>query len=202
MTGPALVALLYLVPGTPHDLDGPDHEAGCYLGDYEGGERRLVYDGPPEVPFYVGTPGALVRDGVAPVAAGVHPDAEGVMVHAAEVYEVTRECSVPDLYAADPTASGIVLNEGVVFVLRAEDCDGDGVCGATVGGVGFSMVPGACEARRLPSRVDEAQLGWWVPATRDGVDGWVRGDAGFHVESRCYGPDEGALTSRLQWHRS
>jgi len=199
--GPALVALLYLVPGAPGVVDGPDHEAGCYLGNYTGGETRLVYDGPPEAPFYVGTPGALVRDGVASVAAGVPPDAEGVTVHAAEVYEVTRECSVPDLYAEDPTASGIVLNEGVVFVLRAEDCDDSGICEATVGGVSFSMVPGACEARRLPSRVDEAQLGWWVPATREGVEGWVRGDAGFRVEARCTGPDEGAPASLTRWHR-
>lgn len=198
MNAATLAALLYLVPGTPHDLDGPDHEAGCYLGDYLGGETRVVYDGPPVAPFYVGAPGALVRDGTVPVAPGAHPDVEGVVVHAAAVYEVTRECAVPNLRALDPWASALVLNEGALFVFYEGDCDEDGLCRATSGGREFEMMPGTCEAERKPSKAPAGQLGWWVPATRGGVDGWVRGDAGFHVESRCYGGD---ATPPTPWRR-
>lgn len=183
-------------------MNGPDHEAGCYLGDYEGGETRVVFDGPVAVPFFVGTPGALARHGSTRVASGVH-DVDTVAVHAAEVYEVTAPtaCVVSDLHAEDVTTSQVVLAEGSLFVLHAEDCDEDGLCEASADGVSFTM-PGACEARRVPAVVPLEQLGWWVPAVREGVRGWVRGYLGFHVESRCVGPDEGARPELLAWHRA
>lgn len=202
MNGLALAALLYVTGGAPGVVDGPDHEAGCYLGDFDGGETRVVFDGPAAVPFFVGVPGSLARTGAVSVAPGVH-DVETVTVHAAEVYEVTAPtgCVVPDLHAEDVTTPQVVLAEGSLFVLHSEDCDEDGLCEAQADGVSFTMLQGTCEARRVSAAVPSEQLGWWVPAVREGVRGWVRGGLGFHVESRCVGPDEGARPELLAWHR-
>lgn len=195
------LALLYLTGGSPHDLDGPDFEAGCYLGMFEGGESRLVYDGPASVPFHVGTPGTLKPSGAVTVTPGVHGRTD-VTVHAAQVFRVNATCDVPDLHAADPltAAAQLTLVVGDVFVFLDAGCDDDGVCRAEHKGKEFTMIDGTCDVVEVPTP-PSTQVGWWVPAQRGDVAGWVRGDTGFHVESRCYGPDEGAPLNLLRWHR-
>jgi len=202
MNGLLLGALLTLTGGSPTDLDGPDHEAGCYLGDFDGGESRLTVDAAVEAPFYVGAPGALTLTGTAQVPAGVF-DRTDVTVTAATVFQVNATCDVLDLHAADPltAAAQLTLVVGDLFVFHGGDCDDDGACEAEHDGKSFTLIDGACDVTPVAATVDAAQLGWFVPVVSNGVVGWVRGEGVFNVEARCYGPDDGASASLLQWHR-
>lgn len=202
MNAAIIAALLTLTGGSPADIDGPDHEAGCYLGDFEGGESRLVVDAAVEAPFYTGTLGALVLVGAVQVPAGEY-DRTDATVSPATVFQVNATCDVLDLHAADPltAAPQLTLVVGDLFVFHAEDCDDDGACKAEHDGTTFTMIDGDCDTTKVATKVPASQLGWFVPMVSNGVVGWVRGDGVFNLEARCYGPDDGASASLLQWHR-
>ena len=202
MNAALIAALLTFTGGSPVDLNGPDHEAGCYLGDFEGGESRLAVDASVEAPFYVGDLGALTLTGTVQVPAG-ESDRTDVTVSAATVFQVNATCDVPDPFAADPltAAAQLTLVVGDLFVFHADDCDDDGWCNAEHDGKTFTLLDGTCDVTPVATKVPASQLGWFVPVVNNGVVGWVRGDGVYHVESRCYGPDDGASASLQQWHR-
>jgi hypothetical protein len=184
-----LAAALNVAPGAPGERDSEDFSADCFLGDWEGSESRLVSGGATSVPFFVGTPGeGLERAGEVPLVAG--PRGRGdVTVSSPQVFWTTEAWTAFDVEDTD-----VVVPVGIVFVVS--DCEEAG-CRVLVGDQDLWAPHGSWAGTPVPQPiVDE---GWWVPVVREEVAGWVQG-AGFVVEVRCVGPDEGADLSLAEWH--
>lgn len=193
MTNATILAALLTLPGAPGETSGTDFSADCYLGHWEGHESRLSLEQDAEAGFYVGTPGeALSRSGSVSLDAGARGRGD-VTVTRPRVYRATQAC---ELWGAD----GDVVSLEVGDLFTVATCDGEQTCETWVDGRLFWAGDGGCEGSELPAPPSE-QTGWWVPAERGGVSGWVRGDeVGFVVEVRCVGPDEGADLRLARWH--
>jgi hypothetical protein len=185
-----LTAALIVTPGTPNEGSSEDFDHGCYLGHWEGSESRLVYEGAPEAPFHVGTPGeGLEAEGMVSLSAG--PRGRGdVTVQFAQTYQATEAW---EAFADDDSA--VIVVAGQFFTVG--EC-GDGACRVTVDGRDLWASEDSWEGDLLPTPPSD-EVGWWVPVVREGVTGWVRG-VGFVIEVRCVGPDEGADMRQAKWH--
>lgn len=197
--------LLYSVVGSPIDVQELEAEQDCSYAFFDGAYERLVYDGPAFVPFYTGELGSLVRDGNIPMLEGTvlnsHDGRPDRTVYKATVYEITAPCVVQDVTTAGARhGSAVTLGVGDTLVIRENGCF-DGQCEAEADGE-FLLLNGleCVDSRKKVAAPSTGQIGWWVPQTREGVQGWVKGSIGWHVEAMCYGSGPGADRSKLQWH--
>lgn len=185
-----LFAALTVAPGAPAEVSVPDFDHGCFLGDWEGAETRLVFEGAPEVPFFLGTPGeGLEPAGKVAVPAG--PRGRGdVTVRTVQEFVTTKTWE-----AVTDEGDLMEVAPGTRFTIG--DCAE--ACRVQVGNLNLWALEDSWIADEVPAALSPDE-GWWVPVVRAGRPGWVRGDHGFVVEVRCIGPDEGADLTKGEWH--